>query len=411
MTFLRFARDNAPWLGAGALLAGASGFGQTFFIALYAGVWRQEFGLSHGDWGAIYMVATLTSAAVLTQAGRLADLWRIRSVAFFVLVAFALVCVGVSQLSAWWMLPPLIFGLRFCGQGMLTHLSVVAMGKWFRANRARAMAVAGLGFSIGEAVLPAAALALIAAIGWRGSWLIAAGALVFVVLPVLALLLRRERSPQQVAEQVVSPGMEGRHWTRGEMVRHWMFWAILPAIVGTSWIGTVVFFQIIHLTNVKSWDVIAYAALAYPAYSAATMGASFAIGWAADRFGAVGLLPVYLLGWAVGVALLGGVGPLWAGALALAVAGVGSGGVSIVHGALFAELYGTRWLGGIKAIAAAMMVVGSALGPGASGALLDLGVGFETQCFGMAAYLVTVSLWFVFVSRKARALGASVAEN
>ena len=93
------------------------------------------------------------------------------------------------------------------------------------------------------------------------------------------------------------------------------------------------------------------------------------------------------------------------------MAGVGSGGVSIVHGALFAELYGTRWLGGIKAIAAAMMVVGSALGPGASGALLDLGVGFETQCFGMAAYLVTVSLWFVFVSRKARALGATLAEN
>lgn len=381
-------------------MAGATGFGQTFFISLFAGVWREEFGLSHGDWGAIYMGATLLSAFVLVQAGRLVDAFRARTVALIVIGAFALVCVAVANVTSWWMLAIAVFGLRFCGQGMLSHVSVVAMGKWFKANRARAVAVATLGYSVGEAVLPVAALSVLALIGWRASWLVAAAALVFVVAPLLFWLLLKERSPRSMAAATVSPGLEERHWTRGEMLRHWGFWALMPGLLAPSWIGTVVFFQIVHVTEIKAWDILAYAALAYPAYSVVTVAASFLFGWAADQWGARGLLPIYLLGWAAGVALLGGADGLWIGVLALAIAGIGSGGVTIVHGALFAELYGTRSLGGIKAIATAIMVFASAVGPGVSGALLDAGVGFEVQCFGMAAYLVVVSIWFVFVSRR-----------
>lgn len=49
-----FLKANAPWLGAGALMTLASSFGQTFFIAIFAGEIRAEFGLGHGAWGAIY---------------------------------------------------------------------------------------------------------------------------------------------------------------------------------------------------------------------------------------------------------------------------------------------------------------------------------------------------------------------
>lgn len=397
-------RQDARWLGAGMLMTLSTGFGQTFFISVYAGAWREEFGLSHGDWGAIYMAATLASAAALTQAGRLADLMRARSLALIVLGLFAMVCVGVSQASSWLMLAALVFGLRFCGQGMLSHIAITAMGKWFRARRARAVAIASLGFSGAEAALPAAALAIMAAVGWRTSWLVAAAMLVLVVAPALALLLRRERAPKAMASAVVSPGMGGLHWTPGEMVRHWLFWALLPGLIGPGWVGTVVFFQVVHLTELKGWDVIAYTGIAYPAFSVVTIAASFLFGWAADRFGAVRLLPVYLLGWVAGVTLVGLSDSLATGVVALAVCGLGSGAVYVVKAALVADLYGTRRLGGVRALTTALMVVASALGPGVSGALLDAGVGFETQCFWMAAYLAAVSLWFAWVSRRARGL-------
>lgn len=403
MTVLASLRPDAPWLSAGALMAFGSSFGQTFFIAAFAGVWREEFALSHGDWGAIYMAATLASAVALTQAGRLADVWRARPLALAVLVAFALVAVGLSFVTAWWTLALLIFGLRFCGQGMLSHIAMTSMGKWFRAKRARAIAIATLGFSLGEAVLPAGAIAVIGLVGWRDAWLLIASALVFVFAPLLAWLLRRERRPLAAAEPPeLSAGMDGRHWTRSEMVSERTFWALVPGLIGPAWIGTVVFFQTVHLTEVKGWDLAAYAALAFPAYSLAATAGSFGFGWAADRFGVARLLPVYLLGWAAGAALMGLSGGLLAGVIALAVGGIGSGAVSVVHGAVTAELYGTRWLGGVKALTYALAVLASALGPGLSGALLDAGVGFEAQCAGMAAYLLAVSLWFIPISARTR---------
>lgn len=396
-------RPDAPWLAAGALLALGSSFGQTFFIAAFAGIWREEFALSHGDWGAIYMAATLTSAAALTQAGRLADVFSARPLALTVFAAFALVAVGVASATSWWMLGLLIFGLRFCGQGMLSHIAMTSMGKWFRAKRARAIAIATLGFSLGEATLPAGAIALIGLVGWRETWLLIAAALLLLFAPLLAWLLRRERTPKAAAEAPeLSAGMGGRHWTRAEMVSERTFWALVPGLIGPSWIGTVIFFQTVHITEIKGWDLAAYAALAFPAFSLAATAGSFGFGWAADRFGVSRLLPLYLLGWAAGAALIGISGGLLAGVIALAVGGIGSGAVSVVHAAVAAELYGTRWLGGIRSLTYALAVLASALGPGVSGALLDAGIGFEAQCAGMAAYLVAVSLWFIPVSAGAR---------
>lgn len=404
---MEFFRTNARWLSAGALMALSTGFGQTFFISIYAGVFRAEFDLSDGDWGLIYMVATLCSAAVLTQTGKLSDIMRARTLAMIVLAAFALVCIGIALAPAWWALVPLVFGLRFCGQGMLNHLAVTSMAKWFRAGRAKAVATASLGFSISEATLPALALVMISLVGWRTSWLFAAAALVLFVAPVLWWLLKTERSPQAMSLDAAAPGMAGRHWTRGEMGRGWLFWALLPGIIGPSWIGTVVFFQIVHLTEVKGWDIIAYAGFAYPVYSVTTIVASFGFGAIADRIGVVRLLPFYLLGWAGACIALSLAGGLSGGVLALAIAGLGSGGVTVVHGALFAELYGTRWLGGIRAITAAAMVLGSAVGPGVSGVLLDAGVPFETQLLAMAGYMLGISLLFVWVSARARVMLAT----
>ena len=48
MSFARFLRDNAPFLSVGVLLTFVSSFGQTFFISVFAGEIRAEFGLSHG---------------------------------------------------------------------------------------------------------------------------------------------------------------------------------------------------------------------------------------------------------------------------------------------------------------------------------------------------------------------------
>ncbi len=399
MSLWEFFRSNARWLSAGTLISLSTGFGQTFFISIYAPYFREDFDLSHGEWGGLYMVATICSAIVLTQTGRLNDHVRARTLAVIVLLAFAAVCVGLSMVQSVLMLGFLVFGLRFCGQGMLSHISVVSMGKWFRAGRARALAISHLGFSVAEAIFPAGALLLIPIIGWRSSWLVAAVLLVAVFGPLIFWLLMTERSPRSTAESLGGPGLFNRHWTRPEMTRNWLFWAMLPGLMAPSWVGTTVFFQIAPLTEEKGWDILEYAATAYPAYSVVAIVASFAVGVLSDRRGVVNILPLYLLGWACATVILGYSDSLYMGILALAVAGTGTAAVSIIVGALFAELYGTKNLGGIKALFAAASVLSSALGPGVSGLLLDLGVSISTQLFGMGIALIALSLGFVVLRR------------
>ena len=66
MLFFIFLRDNARWIAGGLCFTFFSSFGQTFFISLSAGHIREEYGLSNGGWGTLYMVATLASALTLS---------------------------------------------------------------------------------------------------------------------------------------------------------------------------------------------------------------------------------------------------------------------------------------------------------------------------------------------------------
>ena len=142
-----FLIENRRWLGTGLLLAFASSFGQTWFISLFAGEIRAEYGLSDGQWGALYTVATLSSAALLLSRGSLADTMALSRLAPLVALVFAGAAAAMALGSAVWQLGIAVFLLRFCGQGMFSHIAITAMGRWFVAARGRAVAISGLGYS------------------------------------------------------------------------------------------------------------------------------------------------------------------------------------------------------------------------------------------------------------------------
>ena len=61
-------------------------------------------------------------------------------------------------------------------------------------------------------------------------------------------------------------------------------------------------------------------------------------------------------------------------------------------GAFWAEFYGTAHIGSIKAIAGAIMVFGSAIGPGITGAIIDLGIDFPGQMIWIAIYFACAAI-------------------
>ncbi len=400
MNTAQFIRDNARWLSAGVLLTWSSSFGQTYFISLSAGHIRETFDLSHGEWGGIYTIGTTMSALALVQIGWIADRLRVRTLATITIAAFILVCLAMAVIQHWLLLIVVVAGLRFCGQGMMSHLALTALGRWFRAQRGRAVAIGSLGFALGEALLPMMFVAVSAVAGWRGTWVIAAISLAVFTAPALLYLLMRERTPQSIAEAHDAAGMEGRHWRRGDALGHWLFWALTPGIMAPSFMITALFFHQVHITEIKGWSLAAYV-LIYPLYSAATVTANLTAGVLIDNFGSARLLPVYLLPLAIALALYGLFDGFWVAIVGLTIAAVGQGAAHGLMGSLWPEYYGTRHLGAIRSLIIALTVAASAIGPGVTGWLIDVGIGFETQCLYMALYLVAMSLAFAIVSRQA----------
>jgi hypothetical protein len=87
----------------------------------------------------------------------------------------------------------------------------------------------------------------------------------------------------------------------------------------------------------------------------------------------------------------------------MALIGLTQGGSVALLGALWPELYGTRNLGSIKALATSAMVFATALGPGVTGMLIDAGIMFPDQTWGFALWCLLGSGMFVMVRTRLRA--------
>lgn len=385
-----FLRANARWLAAGALLAFASSFGQTYFIAVFAGAIRGEFGLSHSAWGAIYGAGTLISAGLMVGLGGVADRMPARVLGSWVLAGLACACLAMAALPGGWALVPVILALRFAGQGMSGHVATTAIARWFAARRGRALAIATLGFAAGEAVLPVVFAAGLTWLPWRSLWLVAA-ALALLAIPLLRALLQRDRAPVGAAEDTQLAGLGGRHWTRGEALRHPLFWACVPLILGPAAFLTALFFQQVHLAAAKGWSHVEFVAL-FPLYTGVAIAAMLGAGVLIDRVGTRVLLVLFQIPMIAGFLILSAAQSLALAALALALIAASHGINTTLPTAFWAEHYGTRHLGAIRALAVALMVLGTAIGPALSGVLIDAGIDFAAQMPAITAWLGASSL-------------------
>ena len=382
-----FYRDNARWIAGGFLLTLFSSYGQTFYVALSSGEIRAEFSLTNGEFGWLYMAATLTGAGLIPFLGRLLDRTSVSAYAAFVVAGLLASMLLMALAGGLGLLFLALTGLRLFGQGLMSHTAMTATGRWFHRERGRAVATVALGHQLGESLAPISFVVLAAALGWRGAWSVNALILLAVVLPAVVLLARVPRVPS-AAELATRP--VGRQWTREEVVRDLRFHLVLAAILGPPVIGTMVFFHQVYLAEIRGWELAEFAG-ATPILSAAAIAMTLAAGSLIDRFGSARLLPA-MLGFVAGAnAVLG----LWHSSAAIvlymALMGASFGLYAPLFGAIWPELYGTKHLGAIKSLVTSLMVVGTALSPGISGWLIDVGVSYDGMIVATGAYALVAA--------------------
>lgn len=403
--YFQFITDNKALLGFGVLMAIGSSYGQSFFVGLYQAPLREAFDLTAASFGAAFSAVTLASAAILPWTGRVIDQVSLRTYTAGTIILLA----GASLILAFNTWFPLfilaLFLLRHVGQGLMSHTSSTAMGRYFTANRGKAVTIASTGYSLGEALFPAMALSIILAVGWQLSWMVHAAVLGLGFLPLALWLVWREPAHEKAdpahgdsADAATRDLTASRDWTRAEVIRDPRFYILIPALMAPAFILTGFFVHQGFLASSKNWS-IELVALGFSAFAIIKLVASLLVGPFADRFGFRPLMALYMVPLALSMLSLAFIDASIGCFLYFGLAGLSTGGAMAVGGLLWPELYGTKHLGAIRSLSTSLMVFSTALAPVTFGALIDAGVSAEgialiSLAYAMAA--VTLLLYFLW---------------
>ena len=374
---------------------------QTFFIAFFSGEIRNDLGLSHGKFGAIYSAATLGSAIAFLWLGKSTDKYDLPRLGAAALLGLSGCMIVMANAYSVFVLCLALFGMRLLGQALPGHIAITAMARWFSAERGRAISIATLGYPVGEALLPILVATFLTLMTWREIWAYASLIMLIILLPAMlwsSHLLRSCNLDQHHEFLPEKKNRELKSWTRAQVLRDQRFYMLLPGLLAPPFIITGILFHQVHLLEMKSWFLSEFAAC-YPFYAISATIFTLVAGWMVDRFGAVYLLQFYLLPLAFGLALIGCIDEFLVAPVFMALIGASAGGATVLFGALWAEMYGTDNLGSIRSLSVTLQVFSTAVAPALIGALIDIGIRLETQLIVLSLYVFICTAGFGWMRR------------
>ena len=377
-----------PPAGRFALAAAlCSSVGQTFFIGLFGSGFRTDFGLSETLLGTFYGLATLASGLIMFWLGAIADhmLMRRAIVLTMLMLAGGAAMIGFSPNLAWLVVG--LFLVRLAGQGLSGHLAVVAAGRYAHRRRGRAVAMATYGFILGEASFPPLVAFALGWLDWREVWFCAAAGVLLVAVPALWWQARSLVGSGSDANVISGPAPD--LISRRKLFVHGSFLRVLAVVLVPPFVVTALFLHQGALADRLDWT-LASVASGFVLFAALQGVSAFTGGRLIDRFSARALLRFHLLPAGLGVLSLGLAPADMAMWMMFAGLGLTAGLNGVISGAVWVELFGTRQLGMIRGVYAALMVLSTAAGPVVLGLLLDGQVSLLAMGLWLLAWIVVV---------------------
>ena len=376
-----------------------SSFGQSFFLGLFNSSIRDALSITHGQFGSIYASATLLSSIVLVWIGKKIDDVNILKFASYVIIFLSASCFIFSKISSVIFLFIGIFLMRLSGQGLSSHTATTTISRFFEKNRGRALSTGWLGLSLAEFIMPVLIVFLLTFIEWRDIW-VSISILVILVLPIATYILVREvKLDTREETKIEENNKEIKQWKRIEVLKDYRFYIICMTMLAMPWIATGSFVYQSFISSSKEWGpyVIAQSFMAYSILSVITL---FISGFLIDKFSSRKLLIYMNIPLLFGTIVLYYFDAPLSSFVFFGLVGVTNGLANVLGSSTWAEIYGVKYIGSIKALTTALMVFSTAFGTARFGFLIDIGFSIEDIAVVSGTYIFGSIILLYLVKNK-----------
>jgi MFS family permease len=290
--------------------------------------------------------------------------------------------------------------MRFSGQGMMSHTATTTISRYFTKSRGKALSTCWFGLSTAEFFLPVLIVYLLTITSWQNLW-ISISILVLIFLPITSFILIKKLNfdSREDLENKEFKEKDIKQWKRTEVLKDYRFYVICLNMLAMPWIATGVFVYQSFIIESKEWGafVIAQSFMIYSILSVLTLLIS---GFLIDKFTSRKLLifmniPLLLSS----LVLIFFDIPLSA-FIFLGLIGISNGLANVLGSSTWAEIYGVRHIGSIKALTTALMVFSTAFGTALFGILIDKGFSIEQIALVSSIYISISIILLFFVRNK-----------
>ncbi|MSQ26181.1 MAG: MFS transporter [Dehalococcoidia bacterium] len=290
---------------------------------------------------------------------------------------FGAVVAGVGMLALMWAQAIWQFWVLYAitgalGMGELGRLTgTVSVAKWFVRQRGRAMAIATGGLTMGGAVMAPVIAWMVGGIGWRETWGIMGAVMLALVLPVVWLFMRS--TPAEMGQapdgDAMAGGGGGRRAAREEA--EWTLRAALQTrtlwilVLGMNLMGLLAGAMLYHQVQFFTTKGLSHQAAAW-VFTASLWGATFSRipwGFLVERVSVRWCLSAIILLRSLGALSLVVVPFPYCIGTFLAFWSFIGGSFGLLQPMVFADYYGSRFLGSIQGSLRVLMSLPQLVGP------------------------------------------------
>ena len=373
-----------------------SSFGQSFFLGLFNAPIRNELGITHGQFGSIYAVATIFSSLLFIWVGKKIDDFRLLNYSFFVIILLFFSTLFFSFINSIYFLAVGIFLMRFSGQGLMGHTSTTAISRYFDKSRGRALSTIWFGMSTAEFIFPVLVIYFLTIYSWRSVWQ-GISIIVIVILPLIINFTIKKinfESREDDLEEKLKTKIKS--WKRTEVLKDFRFYIISSNMLAMPWIFTGMAVYQSFISDSKLWETYTIPK-AFMVYSIASIITLFSSGYLVDKFTSRKLIPIMNIPLLLAMVVLFYSKQEISAYFFLGLIGISNGFGNILGSSTWAEIYGVKYIGSIKALTTAFMVFSTALGTAVFGILIDNGFTIENIAFICGSYIIaSISILILF---------------